>query len=219
MDQRLNVTENIRNSLNSKPLSRQDTSDFEVDSQQRQKTQSIITNTANTTNRTVIYPSQIINLKRPPRNPWQNKDIQVEVTKIARRPSISKVNVNISAITTRTTSMEQKRYAKTPDKRPNLRIDIPKYATDEKQVAVALLVQNKEIKMKHELAQSIIELINLNEKSLVEADSKLNGFLNKSMAGTSGNPLVLIESLKKQWVCRLQNLSKIFDLIDRKSVV
>lgn len=167
--------------------------------------------------------------KRPIRQPWNNKEAVIETTNILKPENIKKVDLSIAS--TRTCSLENRRYARTPEKRPNLLIDIPKFSTDHKMHSttgntqtnlrkseneIKVLVKNKEVEMKHQLAQSIIELINQNEKLLGESNSKLQGYLGRSLADNPTSCLGLVDSLKKQWMQRLKNLSKIFELIDSR---
>ena len=176
-------------------------------------------------------------IKRPPRQPWNNTTATIETSNILRRENITKqIDVSSSLASTRAASFDNRRYTRTPDKKPQLQIDIPKFSTDQKSVADAraryhpsretsrsrnqergptvVLAKNKEVEMKHDLAQNIIELINQNEKMLVESDSKLSSYLNQSLANSKPSCMSLVDSMRKQYNQRLQNLSKIFELIE-----
>ena len=124
----------------------------------------------------------------------------------------------LSALSTRPASVDGGRYAKTPEKKRNLEIDTSQLnaSTQAAPSRTLLFVKNREAESKHELAQAVIELISQNEKSLAESDSRLTAYLNRSLNAVPADCLAVVEGLKKQWVQRIRNLSKIFELIDAR---
>ena len=81
-----------------------------------------------------------------------------------------------------------------------------------------VLAVDKELEMKHELAQQIIELINENERTLIASDSKLTAYLSRTSQSksTATSCLKLVDSLEKDWMSRFKNIAKVFELINSK---
>lgn len=163
--------------------------------------------------------------KKPPRTPWRNTEMTVETRDFLRSSPKRELQLvpkqqsaQLSALTTRPASVDGGRYAKTPEKKRKLEIDTSNLnaSTQGEPSRAVLFVKNREAECKHELAQSVIELISQNEKSLAESDSRLNAYLNRSLNAVPADCLAVVEGLKKQWVQRIRNLSKIFELIDAR---
>lgn len=177
---------------------------------------------------------------RPPRNPSRNV-VTVSVTEhqssmVSTGMTKKKRPTNAEAVTakgtpptllrtpsmasTRASSMDGRRYAKNVLQTPPLDLKRLKSSSNansragSQERADPLLVKNKQVEMKHKLAQDIIELINKNERILSESDTRLNAYLNKSMSCSPANCLTLVSHLKQQWVDRLKNLGQIFELIE-----
>lgn len=81
-----------------------------------------------------------------------------------------------------------------------------------------VLAVDREIEMKHQLAQQIIELINDNERCLTVSDSKLTAYLGRSSQGrqNAGSCLMLVDSLERDWMTRFKNIAQIFELISSR---
>ena len=163
--------------------------------------------------------------KKPPRTPWRNTELTVETRDFLRSspkreipPNGKQQTAQNSNLTTRPASVDGARYAKTPEKKRRLEIDTSNLnsSAQNNPCQTLMYVKNKEVEYKHELAQSVIELIYQNEKSLAESDSRLTAYLNRSLNAVPSDCLTVVEGLKKQWVQRVRNLSKIFELIDSR---
>ena len=158
---------------------------------------------------------------RPPKMPWKNNEVTTETKPIDRTYKKTDLSSkNSTTHSTRPSSVDINRYAgptQLKEVRKKLELNLTE-TNNNHQHAGVLFVKNKETQLKHELAQSIIELIHDNERLLAESTSKLNSYLISSVNTKPGSCLLLVENLRKQWQTRISNLTKIFELVDsRKS--
>ena len=89
--------------------------------------------------------------------------------------------------------------------------ETPRVAT--KKVKHMIITQNEEAVIRHDFAQSLVELINKNERSLQQTQNFLNQFICEGRINRSTDTQIFIKKFREQWAERMQNMSAIFDKI------
>jgi len=210
---------------NDKPaLSQQETADYDS-----RETLALVENT-DCSGHSSVAPGEYAagRGRKPPKKPWRNTEVTLEsqeMERMALKVFSKTPRCSEGDYSERHSSVGNKRYARTPERRKvSVNEDNSLYLLNEEptpkreanNTGTYMLAVNREVEMKHSLAQAIIELIGQNEKILTESDSRLNSYLNKSFNTEPPSCTGLVDFLRKQWVQRLKNLSSIFELIDKR---
>jgi len=84
-----------------------------------------------------------------------------------------------------------------------------------------VIQKNDEVEIRHNLAQSVISIINSNEKLLLGSTQRLNKFLNEGQLDKSSDTSIFLTNIRSDWVDRMKNIAKIFkkiELVNKKSM-
>ena len=84
-----------------------------------------------------------------------------------------------------------------------------------------LIEKNDEVEIRHEMAQSVISIINANEKLLLDSTKRLNKFLNEGQIDRSSDTSLLLTNVRADWVDRMKNIARIFrkiELVNKKQM-
>ena len=129
----------------------------------------------------------------------------------------TKTVAGISSTMNQTTKTDR-----TPSRKRALEIKTtqPDTSSDEKQTVVhRMLLKNREREERHEMAREIIDLINENERILETSSFSLGDFLRRYQlqpATGSSNSDPIIRCLRSGFQARLDNLKKMFEVIEMK---